>query len=88
MLLLIIEFKFIILGDNGTIDGQGDLWWQKFHKGELKYTRPYLIEIMYSENVQISNLTLVNSPSWNVHPVYCRFNFFLSLLCLFSIFNH
>ncbi|KAL0426039.1 UNVERIFIED_CONTAM: putative polygalacturonase [Sesamum radiatum] len=22
------------------------------------------------ENVQISNLTLVNSPSWNVHPVY------------------
>ncbi|XP_028233610.1 probable polygalacturonase isoform X1 [Glycine soja] len=60
----------IITGDNGTIDGQGDLWWQKFRKGELKYTRPYLIEIMYSDNVQISNLTLVNSPSWNVHPIY------------------
>ncbi|KAL8064154.1 hypothetical protein ABFS82_01G072100 [Erythranthe guttata] len=61
----------IITGDNGTIDGQGETWWNKFHKGELSYTRPYLIEIMYSENVQISNLTLVNSPSWNVHPVYC-----------------
>lgn len=60
----------IITGDNGTIDGQGDLWWQKFHKNQLKYTRPYLIEIMYSSNIQISNLTLVNSPSWNVHPVY------------------
>ncbi|BAT73044.1 polygalacturonase protein [Vigna angularis] len=60
----------IITGNNGTLDGQGDLWWQKFHKGELSYTRPYLIEIMYSDNVQISNLTLVNSPSWNVHPVY------------------
>ncbi|MED6209172.1 hypothetical protein PIB30_052211 [Stylosanthes scabra] len=60
----------IITGDNGTIDGQGDVWWQKFHKGELTYTRPYLIEIMYSENIQISHLTLVNSPSWNVHPVY------------------
>ncbi|XP_062145687.1 probable polygalacturonase [Alnus glutinosa] len=60
----------IITGDNGTIDGQGALWWEKFHKGELKYTRPYLIEIMYSENVQISSLTLVNSPSWNIHPVY------------------
>ncbi|XP_057800139.1 probable polygalacturonase isoform X2 [Salvia miltiorrhiza] len=60
----------VITGDNGTIDGQGESWWNKFHKGELQYTRPYLIEIMYSENVQISNLTLVNSPSWNVHPIY------------------
>ncbi|GAV76122.1 Glyco_hydro_28 domain-containing protein [Cephalotus follicularis] len=62
----------IITGDNGTIDGQGDSWWQKFRNGELNYTRPYLIEIMYSDDVQISNLTLVNSPSWNVHPVYSR----------------
>ncbi|XP_047319870.1 probable polygalacturonase [Impatiens glandulifera] len=60
----------VITGDNGTIDGQGALWWQKFHGKKLKYTRPYLIEIMYSENIQISNLTLLNSPSWNVHPVY------------------
>nr|AFK44529.1 unknown [Lotus japonicus] len=61
----------IITGDNGTLDGQGDLWWKKFHNKQLQYTRPYLIEIMYSDNVQISNLTLVNSPSWNIHPVYC-----------------
>ncbi|XAR54031.1 hypothetical protein NMG60_11029012, partial [Bertholletia excelsa] len=60
----------IITGDNGTIDGQGALWWQQFHKKKLKYTRPYLIEIMHSDTVQISGLTLVNSPSWNVHPVY------------------
>ncbi|TYI69291.1 hypothetical protein E1A91_D08G144400v1 [Gossypium mustelinum] len=60
----------VITGDNGTFDGQGATWWDKFHKGELKYTRPYLIEIMYSQGVQISNLTLMNSPSWNVHPVY------------------
>uniref|UniRef100_A0A2N9IRL2 Uncharacterized protein n=1 Tax=Fagus sylvatica TaxID=28930 RepID=A0A2N9IRL2_FAGSY len=60
----------VITGDNGTIDGQGALWWDKFHQGKLKYTRPYLIEVMYSDNVQISNLTLLNSPSWNVHPVY------------------
>ncbi|KAG2681063.1 hypothetical protein I3843_11G127700 [Carya illinoinensis] len=60
----------VLTGDNGTIDGQGGLWWEKFRKGDLKYTRPYLIEIMYSENVQISHLTLINSPSWNVHPVY------------------
>lgn len=60
----------VITGDNGTIDGQGEPWWRKFRAGELNYTRPYLIEIMYSQNIQISNLTLINSPSWNVHPVY------------------
>ncbi|KAJ8900533.1 hypothetical protein K2173_025310 [Erythroxylum novogranatense] len=60
----------IITGDNGTIDGQGEFWWQNFHKGRLKYTRPYLIELMYSDNLQISSLTLLNSPNWNVHPVY------------------
>lgn len=26
---------------------------------------------MHSHKIQISNLTLLNSPSWNVHPVYC-----------------
>lgn len=62
----------IITGNNGTIDGQGAFWWQNFHKGKLKYTRPYLIEIMFSDTIQISNLTLLNSPSWNVHPVYSR----------------
>lgn len=60
----------VITGNNGTIDGQGAVWWDKFHKGELTYTRPYLIEIMYSTNIQISNLTLIDSPSWNVHPIY------------------
>ncbi|GAB4826316.1 hypothetical protein Ancab_009181 [Ancistrocladus abbreviatus] len=62
----------VITGANGTIDGQGQYWWAKFKAGELNLTRPYLIEIMFSNQVQIFNLTLVNSPSWNVHPVYSR----------------
>ncbi|GAA0187085.1 lyase [Lithospermum erythrorhizon] len=61
----------IITGANGTLDGQGQIWWDKFKNEQLNYTRPYLIEIMYSKNIQISNITLVNSPSWNIHPVYC-----------------
>ncbi|KAH7557690.1 hypothetical protein JRO89_XS11G0202000 [Xanthoceras sorbifolium] len=61
----------IVTGGNGTLDGQGAYWWEKFRNKKLDVTRPYLIEIMYSNQVQISNLTLVNSPSWNVHPIYC-----------------
>ncbi|XP_010523770.1 PREDICTED: probable polygalacturonase isoform X2 [Tarenaya hassleriana] len=60
----------VVTGNNGTIDGQGSFWWQSFHKGKLKYTRPYLIEFMFSDSIQISNLTLLDSPSWNIHPVY------------------
>ncbi|KAK0587354.1 hypothetical protein LWI29_021437 [Acer saccharum] len=62
----------VITGANGTIDGQGEPWWRKFRAGELNYTRPYLIELMFSQNIQMSNITLINSPSWHVHPVYCR----------------
>ncbi|KAJ0106338.1 hypothetical protein Patl1_17667 [Pistacia atlantica] len=61
----------VITGDNGTINGQGEPWWKKFLAKKLKYTRPYLIEILYSENVQISSLTFINAPYWNIHPTYC-----------------
>ncbi|KAK1326636.1 putative polygalacturonase [Acorus calamus] len=60
----------IITGDNGTIDGQGAPWWQKYRAGELNYTRGYLVELMFSDCILISNITLMNSPSWNIHPVY------------------
>ncbi|XP_062227837.1 probable polygalacturonase [Phragmites australis] len=60
----------VITGSNGTIDGQGAIWWSKFHKNQLKYTRGYLIELMHSDTIFISNITLLNSPAWNIHPVY------------------
>ncbi|MQL68511.1 hypothetical protein Taro_000848 [Colocasia esculenta] len=59
-----------ITGDNGTIDGQGAWWWEQFRAKELNFTRGYLIELLYSKQILVSNVTLVNSPSWNVHPVY------------------
>ncbi|XP_042373985.1 probable polygalacturonase isoform X1 [Zingiber officinale] len=60
----------VITGDNGTINGQGQTWWDKFQSKELNFTRGYLIEIMYSSQILISNITLIDSPSWNLHPVY------------------
>ncbi|KAL5700590.1 hypothetical protein ACHQM5_026016 [Ranunculus cassubicifolius] len=61
----------IITGDNGTIDGQGSVWWDWFKNHTLNYTRPHLVELKNSTGVVISNLTFLNSPFWAIHPVYC-----------------
>ncbi|XP_062149711.1 probable polygalacturonase isoform X1 [Alnus glutinosa] len=61
----------VITGNNGTIDGQGVTWWAKYNSGGfLNVSRPGMIELMYSNQIQISNLTLINSPFTFVHPVY------------------
>ncbi|KAF3448692.1 hypothetical protein FNV43_RR09405 [Rhamnella rubrinervis] len=62
----------IITGENGTIDGQGKVWWDMWRQRTLQYTRPNLIEFMNSRNIIISNVIFQNSPFWNIHPVYCR----------------
>jgi len=38
----------------------------------LKWGRPRIINLYRCKNVWISGLTIVNSPSWNVHPVECQ----------------
>ncbi|KAG1365278.1 putative polygalacturonase [Cocos nucifera] len=58
-------------GDNGTIDGQGSVWWGWFHTHTLNFSRPHLVELVSSNDIVISNLTLLNSPAWSIHPVYC-----------------
>ncbi|KAE8693687.1 hypothetical protein F3Y22_tig00110794pilonHSYRG00085 [Hibiscus syriacus] len=58
-------------GDNGTIDGQGIVWWNWFRSKTLNSTRPHLVDLMNSSGVVISNLNFLNSPFWTIHPVYC-----------------
>lgn len=64
---------YIALGDNGTIDGQGSIWWDWFNSHSLNYSRPHLVEFTLSENIVVSNLTFLNAPAYNIHPVYCRY---------------
>ncbi|KAF7813527.1 putative polygalacturonase isoform X1 [Senna tora] len=61
----------VVTGNNGTIDGMGMVWWEKFSSHSLNYSRPHLVEIVESENVLVSNLTLLNAPAFSIHPVYC-----------------
>lgn len=60
------------VGENGTIDGQGDIWWNMWRQRTLQFTRPNLIEFMNSQSIIISNVVFKNSPFWHIHPVYCR----------------
>lgn len=75
---ILISFMYI-LGNNGTIDGMGMVWWDKFRSHSLNYSRPHLVEIVASEYVVVSNLSFLNAPAYSIHPVYCRYT---SLLCL------
>ncbi|WOL04078.1 putative polygalacturonase [Canna indica] len=61
----------VITGQNGTIDGQGKMWWDLWWNRTLEHTRGHLLELVNSENILISSLTFLNSPFWTIHPVYC-----------------
>ncbi|XP_051131560.1 probable polygalacturonase [Andrographis paniculata] len=62
----------VITGHNGTIDGQGKAWWTKYRQKLLNYTRGPLVQIMWSKDIVISNVTLRNSPFWTLHPYDCK----------------
>ncbi|CAL5198925.1 unnamed protein product [Lathyrus oleraceus] len=61
----------VITGNNGTIDGMGLTWWESFRSHSLNYSRPHLVEFVASNDVVVSNLTFLNAPAYNIHPVYC-----------------
>ncbi|XP_039121430.1 probable polygalacturonase [Dioscorea cayenensis subsp. rotundata] len=61
----------VITGHNGSIDGQGRIWWELWWNKTLNHTRGHLLELVNSNNILISNITFLNSPFWTIHPVYC-----------------
>nr|XP_010917443.1 probable polygalacturonase [Elaeis guineensis] len=62
----------VITGHNGTINGQGQAWWAKYRKRLLNNTRGPLVQIMWSKDIVISNITLRDSPFWTLHPFDCK----------------
>lgn len=51
------------------------MWWNMFSSHALNYSRPHLVEFIGSDDITISNLTFLNPPAWDIHPVYCRYNY-------------
>lgn len=61
----------VTLRGEGTLNGNGRLWWQRFKAGSLPNARPYLVCFQRCERVVIEGVRLTNSPVWTVHPLYC-----------------
>lgn len=62
----------VITGHNGTINGQGRSWWEKYRKNLLNYTRGPLLQLMWSRDIHISDVTFRDSPFWTLHPYDCE----------------
>ncbi|MCC4046134.1 glycoside hydrolase family 28 protein [Enterococcus gallinarum] len=58
----------------GTLDGQGQKWWDIFrnHPEQLEYPRPKLISFDSCQQITLRDVCLVNSPSWTVNPILCQ----------------
>ncbi|MBA0747587.1 hypothetical protein Gogos_004493 [Gossypium gossypioides] len=62
----------VITGHNGSINGQGQSWWTKYRQKLLNHTRGPLVQIIWSNDIVISNITLRDSPFWTFHPYDCK----------------
>ncbi|QAY59076.1 glycoside hydrolase family 28 protein [Microbacterium protaetiae] len=61
----------IAITGRGEIDGGGAWWWSRFRDGALAYPRPTLLGLHECTRVEITGVTLRNSPAWTVHPLLC-----------------
>jgi polygalacturonase len=66
-----MDLDTIAVVGRGAIDGRGAVWWRRFQEKTLGYPRPRLISFMRCANVLIEGITVTNSPSWTITPVWC-----------------
>jgi polygalacturonase len=66
----------IAITGSGTIDGNGESWWEEARKthnagvvGAVDF-RPRLVVFDHCKHVRIEGVTIQNSPSWQVVPYY------------------
>jgi polygalacturonase len=75
-----VDLENVTISGHGRLDGQGKPWWEALRKDKkakegqpkiLTYGRPRVINLYRCQNVRIEGVTIVDSPSWTVHPVGC-----------------
>lgn len=86
------DLENVTIQGRGTLDGNGQVWWDAFHQttalrmkmglrerepenppgSPLAWPRARMINLYRSRNIVIRDISIVNSPSWNIHPVDCE----------------
>lgn len=61
----------LTISGEGTIDGQGEAWWQAFRDDPSMTHRPYLIKLTGCTDLHVSGVTLRNSPMFHLVPQNC-----------------
>jgi polygalacturonase len=59
------------ISGKGTIDGQGEPWWQAFRANPKMTHRPYMIKLSDCRRVTVTGVTLCNSPMFHLVPQNC-----------------
>jgi polygalacturonase len=60
------------ISGEGTIDGQGGVWWTTFRGNRSMTHRPFLIKLTNCSRVYVHNITLCNSPMFHLVPQNCQ----------------
>ncbi len=64
--------EYVGVKGEGIMDGRGEVWWKAVkEKRPLGKGRPCLICFQECDHVRLEGVTLLNSPAWTVHPLYC-----------------
>jgi polygalacturonase len=64
----------IAITGEGTIDGNGKVWWDAMmnrQKGSKENQRPLLIDLTNSKQILIEGVTIQNSPQYNITAFWC-----------------
>jgi polygalacturonase len=61
----------IEISGEGTINGQGKVWWEAFRADYSMTHRPYLIKFNKCTRVYVHGVTLTNSPMFHLVPQNC-----------------
>jgi len=71
-LISINKASDIKISGEGTIDGQGQIWWDKFTAKELIYRRPQLLFAERVERLELEGITFLNPPNTHVSLKNCK----------------
>jgi polygalacturonase len=79
-LITAVQVKNVNLYGKGIINGNASFenWWKYTREQKIAW-RPRMVFLNQCENITMEGITVLNSPSWNIHPYFSKNMRFLRL---------